>query len=124
MGGLIAAAQSLFPEDAFIMRLVPTVLPLLAAAALADPYGCKNRDKPRLKVIERDVCIIGGGSSGTYAAVRLIDDGLSVAVIEMKGQLGATPRPMSIRTQEPHKHGSRCVASFVKLSGTILTGPT
>ncbi len=32
--------------------------------------------------IERDVCIIGGGSSGTYAAVRLLQNEKSVAIIE------------------------------------------
>jgi cation diffusion facilitator CzcD-associated flavoprotein CzcO len=38
--------------------------------------------------LERDVCIIGGGASGTYAAVRLQQMGLSVAVIEQKPRLG------------------------------------
>jgi hypothetical protein len=40
------------------------------------------------KVIERDVCVIGGGSSGTYTAVRLRDLGRSVVVVENKGRLG------------------------------------
>src|SRR5215472_13361476 len=35
-------------------------------------------------IIERDVCIIGGGASGTYAAVRLLQSGKSVALIEKK----------------------------------------
>ncbi|KAI1172629.1 FAD/NAD(P)-binding domain-containing protein [Nemania sp. FL0916] len=39
-------------------------------------------------VIERDVVIIGGGSSGTYTAVRLRDHGKSVVVVEKKGFLG------------------------------------
>lgn len=38
--------------------------------------------------IHRDVCIIGGGSSGCYAAVRLRDQGLSVAVVERQDRLG------------------------------------
>ncbi|KAG4440195.1 hypothetical protein IFR05_004340 [Cadophora sp. M221] len=38
--------------------------------------------------ITRDVCIIGGGSSGTYAAVRLSDMGKTVVVIEQKDRLG------------------------------------
>ncbi|KMP06417.1 hypothetical protein D8B26_004337 [Coccidioides posadasii str. Silveira] len=38
--------------------------------------------------ITRDVCIIGGGSSGTYAAVRLRDKGKSVVVIEQDETLG------------------------------------
>lgn len=35
-----------------------------------------------------DVCIIGGGSSGTYAAIRLQQLGHSVAVIEKESRLG------------------------------------
>ena len=33
-------------------------------------------------VTSRDVCIIGGGAAGTYAAVRLSDLGQSVVVVE------------------------------------------
>ncbi|KAK2467487.1 hypothetical protein APHAL10511_000342 [Amanita phalloides] len=39
-------------------------------------------------VIYRDVCIIGGGSAGTYTAVRLSDLGQSVVVVEKKNVLG------------------------------------
>jgi hypothetical protein len=39
-------------------------------------------------VIRRDVCVIGGGSAGTYAAVRLGDLGSSVVVVEAKSRLG------------------------------------
>jgi hypothetical protein len=39
-------------------------------------------------VIERDVCVIGGGSSGTYTAVRLTDLGKSVVVVETTDRLG------------------------------------
>ncbi|RSM77322.1 FAD-dependent oxidoreductase [Kibdelosporangium aridum] len=40
------------------------------------------------RVIERDVCVIGGGASGSYAAVRLRDLGRSVVLVERKGRLG------------------------------------
>ncbi|MEE4542387.1 FAD-dependent oxidoreductase [Streptomyces sp. V4-01] len=40
------------------------------------------------RVIERDVAVIGGGSSGTYTAVRLRDEGRSVVVVETKDRLG------------------------------------
>jgi hypothetical protein len=40
------------------------------------------------EVIERDVCVIGGGSAGTYTAVRLRDLGQSVVVVEHKDRLG------------------------------------
>ncbi|KAJ0120863.1 FAD/NAD(P)-binding domain-containing protein [Diaporthe amygdali] len=39
-------------------------------------------------VIDRDVAIIGGGSAGTYSAVRLVDHNLTAAVMEPKAQLG------------------------------------
>ena len=39
-------------------------------------------------IITRDVCVIGGGSSGTYAAVRLRDMNQSVVIIERKNRLG------------------------------------
>jgi hypothetical protein len=39
-------------------------------------------------VIERDVVVIGGGSSGTYTAVRLTDLGKSVLVVEKTDRLG------------------------------------
>ena len=39
-------------------------------------------------IITRDVCIIGGGSTGTYSAIRLSDLGKSVVVVEAKDRLG------------------------------------
>ncbi|OOF96853.1 hypothetical protein ASPCADRAFT_515049 [Aspergillus carbonarius ITEM 5010] len=39
-------------------------------------------------VIRRDVCIIGGGSSGTYAALSLRQLNLTVVVVERNGRLG------------------------------------
>lgn len=42
------------------------------------------------KWIEKDVCIIGGGASGTYAAIRLQQMGVDVALIEKEGKLGGT----------------------------------
>jgi hypothetical protein len=39
-------------------------------------------------VLNCDVCIIGGGSAGTYAAVRLGDLGKNVVLVEASGRLG------------------------------------
>lgn len=39
-------------------------------------------------VIQRDVTIIGGGLSGTYAAIRLLQNNKSVAVVEKQDRLG------------------------------------
>jgi hypothetical protein len=40
------------------------------------------------EIITRDVCIIGGGSSGTYAAIQLHDAGKSIIVLEKEAILG------------------------------------
>lgn len=41
-------------------------------------------------VLNKDVVIIGGGASGSYAAVRLRDDyGKSIALVEMQDKLVA-----------------------------------
>jgi hypothetical protein len=56
-----------------------------SAGAAAPQVGA---DLPDAWVIRRDVCVIGGGSAGTYAAVRLRDLGASVAVVEAKDRLG------------------------------------
>lgn len=48
-----------------------------------------ERDFSKTEIIERDVAIIGGGASGTYAAVRLREDfNTSIIVIEPKDRLG------------------------------------
>lgn len=41
-----------------------------------------------VEIIERDVAIVGGGSSGTYSAIRLQQLGHSVALIEKEDRLG------------------------------------
>lgn len=43
---------------------------------------------PPEDIIKRDVCVIGGGSSGTYTAIRLQDFKKSIVVIEPKAKLG------------------------------------
>lgn len=56
-----------------------------AGTGSAVAAGRRRTDGP---VIRRDVCVLGGGSSGTYTAVRLRDHGLSVAVVETQDRLG------------------------------------
>lgn len=56
-----------------------SVLPLLFRSSSAN-YNTTT--------IARDVCIIGGGASGTYAAIRLQQLGHSVAVVEKQSRLG------------------------------------
>ncbi|KAJ7723823.1 hypothetical protein DFH07DRAFT_946455 [Mycena maculata] len=43
---------------------------------------------PDYTTVSRDVVVIGGGSSGTYAAVNLLAHGRTVAVLEQQGRLG------------------------------------
>ena len=69
----------------FLMLLqlfIFTTLTSLANAAI-EPSAF-----PASSTITRDVCIIGGGSTGTYSAVRLGDSGKSVVVVEAKNLLG------------------------------------
>ncbi|KAK7976840.1 hypothetical protein PG989_015303 [Apiospora arundinis] len=54
---------------------------LLLRSVSARVPDCKD-------VIKRDVAIIGGGSSGTYMAVKLKDAGKTFVVVEPKDQLG------------------------------------
>lgn len=64
----------------------------LLTTAVAVPNGLSNtinqRDYSPTDIITRDVLIIGGGSTGTYSALKLCDLGKSVAVVEAKGVLG------------------------------------
>lgn len=53
------------------------------SSTATDPASYNPRD-----IIERDVIIIGGGSSGTYTSVRLKDHNKTVVVVEKKAALG------------------------------------
>ncbi|KAF9784810.1 hypothetical protein IL306_007164 [Fusarium sp. DS 682] len=57
----------------------------LALASCASAIVVPPGTAPKYDV---DICIIGGGSSGIHAAINLKDDGLRVAVIEKKNQIG------------------------------------
>jgi hypothetical protein len=69
-----------------------SVLKLMSASAAALATSGLRKARRAFasgcKVIERDVCVIGGGSSGTFSAVRLRDSGKSVVVLERKQRLG------------------------------------
>jgi heterodisulfide reductase subunit A-like polyferredoxin len=64
---------------------------LLKGIAVGAAGGLTVKGAPRDSgaVIFRDVCVLGGGSSGTYTAVRLRDLGKSVVVVESKGRLAS-----------------------------------
>ncbi|MDT4988484.1 MAG: hypothetical protein QOI74_2578 [Micromonosporaceae bacterium] len=65
-------------------------LRLLGSAGVATATGLPwQSDSGRpVGVVRRDVCVIGGGAAGTYAAIRLRDQGQRVAVVEPTGRLG------------------------------------
>lgn len=56
---------------------------LACVGAIIDENEFASRD-----ILHYDVCVIGGGSAGTYAAIRLRDLKKTVAVVEAKGRLG------------------------------------
>jgi hypothetical protein len=59
------------------------------AGALPGPTAhTEPADYAADSVVTRDVAIIGGGSTGTYAAIRLRDLGKSVVVVETNDRLG------------------------------------
>lgn len=70
-----------------ITRLLGVGLAVLSAVANADQLDERNY-KPE-DIIEKDIAIIGGGASGTYAAVRLREDlKQTIVVIEKEDHLG------------------------------------
>jgi hypothetical protein len=61
---------------------------IAVAGALAPQLTTRLLFAETPRFVERDVCIIGGGSAGTYTAVRLGDLGKSVLLVERSGRLG------------------------------------
>src|SRR5438445_679085 len=59
-----------------------------ATAIAARPAAGWASSEDAGRIIERDVAVLGGGSSGTYTAVRLRDLGKSVAVVQVTDRLG------------------------------------
>lgn len=65
-----------------------SVLKLLSASAAAVATSGLRAFADGCPIVERDVCILGGGSTGTFSAVHLRDAGQSVVVIERNQRLG------------------------------------
>ena len=59
-----------------------------AAAAVATKLAGRSARASTPTRIVRDVCVIGGGSAGTYAAIQLRNLGKSVVVLEKENRLG------------------------------------
>src|SRR5882762_9070994 len=70
------------------MLKIMTATGVAAATGFLQPGVAEAAGADRRRVIRRDVAIIGGGSTGTYSAIRLRDLGKSVVVVEAKGRIG------------------------------------
>jgi NADPH-dependent 2,4-dienoyl-CoA reductase/sulfur reductase-like enzyme len=73
------------------MAAVAAALLPIAGATPNGSYKSYNMNPSSYKakhVIETDVVIIGGGGTGTYAAIQLKDQGKKIMVIESKPRLG------------------------------------
>jgi hypothetical protein len=58
------------------------------------------------RTITRDICVIGGGSGGTFSAIRLAQQGISIIVIEKQAVLGDhTNTYVDPVTQKPTDYG-------------------
>lgn len=73
------------PASVYLAKLA-LCLTAVAVKACAASTACGHGNSTD-KIITRDVVIIGGGASGSHAAVSLRDMGKSVVVVEKKGVL-------------------------------------
>jgi hypothetical protein len=75
-----------------VLKGLLALIGVICVAALPEPSSPDNINDDNSwspnDIITRDVCIIGGGSSGTYAAVRLGDMNQSVVIVERTDRLG------------------------------------
>jgi beta-cyclopiazonate dehydrogenase len=80
-------------------RLV-TVFSLATAVSAVLTAGFKAED-----IITRDVCILGGGATGTYAAVQLREQGHSIALVEKKDRMGGHAETLYLPNGEYVNYG-------------------
>ncbi|KAL8284404.1 hypothetical protein RB597_001856 [Gaeumannomyces tritici] len=73
---------------AYIHSKITVTCALLALSATVTARRIDESGFAPEDIIVRDVCVIGGGASGSHAAVRVQDSGKSVVVIETKDRLG------------------------------------
>ena len=113
---------------------------LSASAAVLATTGLRGRRGfADGRVIERDVRVLGGGSSGTFSAVRLHDAGHSVVILERNQRLGghtetyrdpATGIPTDYGVLLFHDmpvvtdHFARFDVPLIPIAPTNLGGPT
>ena len=72
-----------------VHHLLKTVLCFGGLLSISSAVPIDERNFSPQDIITRDVCIIGGGATGTYSAVRLSQDmGKSVVILEKTDRLG------------------------------------
>ncbi|KAK2014591.1 FAD dependent oxidoreductase [Colletotrichum eremochloae] len=85
----------------------------------ASPVGldCDNESsfKPE-DIIQRDVLIVGGGATGTQAAVRLRDQNKTVVIVEREDRLGGHVDTFRDATGAPIDYG---VQAYIKNNQTV-----
>jgi beta-cyclopiazonate dehydrogenase len=91
----------MFPKT--LVQLVSVALVLGKAAGVSndiDESEFKSED-----VIERDLCVLGGGASGVYGAIRAKDSGHSVVVVEKNDYLGGHTETLYLDDGSPIDYG-------------------
>ncbi|KAM6505477.1 hypothetical protein FSOLCH5_014691 [Fusarium solani] len=66
----------------------PAMLALVPLAASVFAHIIHESQFKPTDIVTKDVAVVGGGASGTYAAIRLKDKGKTVALIEQQDHLG------------------------------------
>lgn len=126
---LTVAAMRIFSQIILGFLLSLGRVQVNARPGLASSEDCET--------IHRDVAVIGGGSTGTYTALRLHDQNFSVAIVEPKNHLGGnaetyiTPDGWTIdigvivfgKTPTVRNYFQRFNVSLVPLSGGSDTQP-
>ncbi|ROW03023.1 hypothetical protein VMCG_05814 [Cytospora schulzeri] len=76
------------------------------------------RNSTNTTVVNTDVIVIGGGASGSHAAVRLTDYGQDVIVIEKQSNLGGAVDSYTDRvTNKPYDFGVMIFADYGNATG-------
>ncbi|KNG85486.1 hypothetical protein ANOM_005142 [Aspergillus nomiae NRRL 13137] len=75
-----------------IFQAFASIVAMCLIGTMADVTQSDSKHEPfsldQLGILERDVAVIGGGSAGTYAAIRLRQLGQRLVVIEKQDRLG------------------------------------
>lgn len=79
-----------------LLKFIHLLTSLTPSVALSQP-----------EVITRDVCILGGGGTGSYAAVQLKERNHSVVIVEQKNRLGGHSDTLYLPTGEYIDYGIR-----------------